>query len=414
MIGVLASVVGLALGVAAREGPERALRGARPRTAAADLVFATRTVVVSLLVGIVRHAARRARSRRSARRASPPIAAVREGATLPPGRLLTLPPVHRRSADRRMRSCCSATPVRRRPRHGPRLLSIAVGVLLLFVGVALISPGSCGRSPPSSAGRRSGSAGRPARCARRNAIRNPGRTAATAAALMIGIALVTFVAVLANGMKAVEPRTRSRTRSAPTASSPRRTATRPSSPRRATRPTTSRGAERDRRALGLGKVAGSSRYLTGIEPGTITTPTRSSGSRARTPCSGRWATNGAIVEKEFAEDKNLAVGDAFSLRVPSGKEVPLAGRRHLQAAAVLPAARHGLDPEGDVRHPLRPAAEPVHVRERRRSERPVTARAGARRRSRTRNCRRARSGSRAQDKEFNEFLICSTCCWRSR
>src|SRR5262249_56366339 len=31
--------------------------------------------------------------------------------------------------------------------------------------------------------------------------RNPGRTAATAAALMIGLALVTFIAVLANGMK---------------------------------------------------------------------------------------------------------------------------------------------------------------------------------------------------------------------
>ena len=33
-------------------------------------------------------------------------------------------------------------------------------------------------------------------------MRNPGRTASTAAALMIGLALVTFVAVLANGMKA--------------------------------------------------------------------------------------------------------------------------------------------------------------------------------------------------------------------
>ncbi|MBA2742542.1 MAG: ABC transporter permease, partial [Actinobacteria bacterium] len=35
-----------------------------------------------------------------------------------------------------------------------------------------------------------------------NAVRNPGRTASTAAALMIGIALVAFVATLTNGMKA--------------------------------------------------------------------------------------------------------------------------------------------------------------------------------------------------------------------
>src|SRR5918998_411819 len=37
--------------------------------------------------------------------------------------------------------------------------------------------------------------------AERNAQRNPGRTAATAAALMIGIALVTFISVLAHGLR---------------------------------------------------------------------------------------------------------------------------------------------------------------------------------------------------------------------
>src|SRR5262249_13561996 len=37
--------------------------------------------------------------------------------------------------------------------------------------------------------------------ARANAVRNPGRTASTAAALMIGLALVTTVAVLAQGLR---------------------------------------------------------------------------------------------------------------------------------------------------------------------------------------------------------------------
>jgi putative ABC transport system permease protein len=50
--------------------------------------------------------------------------------------------------------------------------------------------------PARSAG---GAAGR---LASGNAIRNPARTAATAAALMIGIALVAFIATLTNGMKA--------------------------------------------------------------------------------------------------------------------------------------------------------------------------------------------------------------------
>ena len=85
---------------------------------------------------------------------------------------------------------------------GDRLLSIAGGVLLLFLGVAMLSSrlvrpiARVVGLPARSAG---GVAGR---LASGNAIRNPGRTAATAAALMIGIALVAFIATLTNGMKA--------------------------------------------------------------------------------------------------------------------------------------------------------------------------------------------------------------------
>ena len=43
--------------------------------------------------------------------------------------------------------------------------------------------------------------GVPGTLARENAVRNPGRTASTAAALMIGLALVSFVAVFAAGIK---------------------------------------------------------------------------------------------------------------------------------------------------------------------------------------------------------------------
>ena len=43
--------------------------------------------------------------------------------------------------------------------------------------------------------------GVPARIARENSVRNPGRTASTAAALMIGLALVSFVAIFAAGVK---------------------------------------------------------------------------------------------------------------------------------------------------------------------------------------------------------------------
>ena len=79
---------------------------------------------------------------------------------------------------------------------------LGVGAIALFIAVALLSP----RLVPVIAG----AVGRPlerlrgvaGRLARENAMRNPSRTAVTAAALMIGLALVTFVSILASGVKA--------------------------------------------------------------------------------------------------------------------------------------------------------------------------------------------------------------------
>jgi putative ABC transport system permease protein len=78
---------------------------------------------------------------------------------------------------------------------------LGLGAVLVFFGVALLSPRFV--APLASAvgfllervRKLTG------RLARENAVRNPGRTATTAAALMIGLALVTFVAVFAAGVK---------------------------------------------------------------------------------------------------------------------------------------------------------------------------------------------------------------------
>jgi putative ABC transport system permease protein len=84
---------------------------------------------------------------------------------------------------------------------GDRFALLGVGVLALFVGVAMLSSRlvrPLARVVGIPARRLGGAAGK---LAEGNAQRNPGRTAATAAALMIGIALVTFVSVLANGLR---------------------------------------------------------------------------------------------------------------------------------------------------------------------------------------------------------------------
>ena len=84
---------------------------------------------------------------------------------------------------------------------GKSLLALAVGALLgLFSALPALRRARDGRWPASSACPASRLGGAAGRLATDNATRNPARTASTAAALMIGLALVTFVAVLGKGL----------------------------------------------------------------------------------------------------------------------------------------------------------------------------------------------------------------------
>ncbi len=200
-IGLAASLVGLALGLVLAEGIEALFGSLGVDLPSADRVFALRTVVVSLIVGVgITLLAGLFPAIRATR--VPPIAAVREGATLPHGRFHRFTPwiaglvvvVSLLLLARAMFTDELGT--------SDRLLSIAGGVLLLFLGVAMLSShlvrpiAALVGLPARSIG---GAAGR---LASGNSLRNPSRTAATAAALMIGIALVAFIATLTNGMKA--------------------------------------------------------------------------------------------------------------------------------------------------------------------------------------------------------------------
>ena len=84
---------------------------------------------------------------------------------------------------------------------GERLLAVGLGVVVIFIGVALIAPKFVPPLAGALGGRAPGSVASPDRSPVENAMRNPARTASTAAALMIGLALVTAVGVLAAGLK---------------------------------------------------------------------------------------------------------------------------------------------------------------------------------------------------------------------
>jgi putative ABC transport system permease protein len=199
VVGILASVVGLFAGLGLAVGLFKLFDAVGFTLPNNGLTFETRTVVVSLLVGIL---VTLVASMRPAFRATrvPPISAVREGATLPESRF----------ARFRLPAAIALAAIGFgsllwglfAPNLGTAkiLLFLLGGAVIVFFGIALLSV----RLVPPLAGllgwpatRIGGTAGT---LARENAQRNPQRTASTASALMIGLALVTLVSVLASGI----------------------------------------------------------------------------------------------------------------------------------------------------------------------------------------------------------------------
>jgi putative ABC transport system permease protein len=200
VIGILGSVAGLFLGLALAKGLNSVFDAIGFNLPTAATVFETRTVVVCLIVGTV---ITLIASLRPALRATrvPPIAAVREGAHLPPGRFQRYTP-YASGVTLLVGVLLLAYGVLAHNLPTPtRLFSLGVGILLLFFGVAanaqrLVRPLASVLGWPAA--RLGGAAGV---LARDNTMRNPKRTASTASALMIGLALVTFVAILGQGIR---------------------------------------------------------------------------------------------------------------------------------------------------------------------------------------------------------------------
>ena len=199
VIGVVASLVGLGAGVGIAALIQALFDAAGFGLPAAPIELRPRTVILALLVGIlVTLVAAVGPALRATRVA--PIAAVQEGASMPPGRLTRYTPYIAAVLVvigvivflYGVFSGLGATEA---------LQSMGLGAVLVFLGVGMLSrflvrPLARAIGAPIEA-----AAGTTGRIARANATRNPARTAATAAALMIGVGLVTFVAIFAAGLK---------------------------------------------------------------------------------------------------------------------------------------------------------------------------------------------------------------------
>ena len=199
IVGLVASVLGLVLGVGIAKGMSAFFAAMGVDLPESGTVLATRTIIVSMLTGtLVTLVASIVPALRATR--VPPISAVREGSSATPSG----------GSGRKPYAGLITTGIALAllgiglfggVAGGLVALSLGVGVLMLFVGIAMLAPrlvkpiASLVGLPAAKLG---GSAGR---LARENSVRNPGRTASTAAALMIGLALVTVVATLGAGLR---------------------------------------------------------------------------------------------------------------------------------------------------------------------------------------------------------------------
>jgi putative ABC transport system permease protein len=198
VIGLIASLLGLLGGLLLVPGLRALFKAIGADLPATASVIATRTIVVSLLVGVVVTViASLVPALRATRIA--PIAALREGLTgtarAGRGRLVVAGLL-----------CLGGAGVVAYGLFGGAsgsgaAATLGAGSVAIFLGVALFSPqlvrpiAAIVGAPLQRLGGVSG------RLARENATRNPARTAVTAAALMVGVALVVFVSIFAAGLQ---------------------------------------------------------------------------------------------------------------------------------------------------------------------------------------------------------------------
>jgi putative ABC transport system permease protein len=325
VIGVLASVAGLLLGVALAKGLNAVFASVGfdlPQTA---LVLATRTIVVTLAVGIL---VTLVASLRPAVRATrvPPIAAVREGATLPPSRLARLG----RTPSLALLAAGAALFGFGVFANGlatvERLLLLGGGAIVLFIGMALVAPVLV-RPLANVLGwpgvRLGGVAGV---LARDNAKRNPARTATTAAALMVGLALVSFVAVFGAGLRAAFERSVDEVFRANYVLTSQNGFT----------PLSVSAGDALQKAHGITvagvratpnsgenvEAFGQKKLLSGVDPGIskVLDLDWVDGSKQSIERLGR---DGTVVSKDFAQDHNIRVGSPFTVLTSTGKRVEL-------------------------------------------------------------------------------------------
>ncbi len=196
VVGLIAGIAGLVAGIGVAAGLKALLAGFGIDIPAGGIVVTGQTVVVSLLIGTVVSLVSAVFPARKAAKV-PPIAAMRDFA---------LDTSHRSRARSAVgivvTGIGAAALANGLFRGGDRAAySVGFGAAIVFVGVTILGPvfaGPLSRVIGAPLPRLRGVSGN---LARENAMRNPKRTAATAAALMIGVGIVSWITIVASSVK---------------------------------------------------------------------------------------------------------------------------------------------------------------------------------------------------------------------
>ena len=193
VVGIIASVIGLAAGVAVAIGLKAMLSALGFGLPAGGIVFTARTALIAGLAGLaVTMVAAVSPARKAAK--VPPVAAMQD---------MTVGSTGYGSKERVMVGSAilvlgvAALFTGLFTNVASRVLVVGAGALLVFFGVSVL-----GRTVSLPLSRAVGAPlprlrGVTGKLARQNAMRNPKRTAASASALMIGVGLVGFITILA-------------------------------------------------------------------------------------------------------------------------------------------------------------------------------------------------------------------------
>jgi putative ABC transport system permease protein len=318
VMGLVASVIGLGLGIGLAKGLKALFKAVGADLPGGSTVIETRTIIVSLIVGtLVTVVASLSPAFRATR--IQPIEGVREGAEIPKTRFSRIKtPFGAVTLGLGVALMCLG--LLTNSTGSAVWLPLLFGTVLVFIGAAMFSS-KLVRPIASLVGRPMETLrGVSGQLARENATRNTARTASTAAALMIGLALVSGVTIFAAGIKkSVDSAIDTSVRAGLVLENKDGWSSIPQSAGKAVAQVPGVGASSEIR-LSQARVAGVSGTpdVSGVNPATLPAVYQLDWKKGSNATLNQLNGNNAIVSESWSKSKHKKVGQQINITTQSG------------------------------------------------------------------------------------------------